>query len=246
VEATVRLIMGYTNIEWTDKSWNPTTGCDKISKGCKYCYADSLSAKLQNEKVRKFRNGFQLTQHDYVLRDPYLWVEPQLVFVNSMSDLFHEKVEIEFLKKVFKVMNETPRHTYQILTKRDERMLALQDQFTWSKNIWMGVSVENERVTKRIDALRRSVASVKFLSCEPLIGPLHNVNLSGIDWVIVGGESGPVCRPMKEDWVIDLRDQCKSSGVPFFFKQWGGKNKKAAGRLLQGKVYEEMPNSDCK
>jgi protein gp37 len=233
--------MAATNIEWTEITWNPTTGCNKVSSGCKFCYAERLAEQLQNENVRKYANGFNLTMHDYELKRPYKWNEPQLVFVNSMSDLFHQDVPLEFLKRVFKVMNETRQHTYQILTKRDSRLLQLNDQLNWTKNIWMGVSVEDERVVSRIDSLRKTDAAVKFLSCEPLIGPLINLNLKSIDWVIVGGESGLTPRPMAEEWVQDIRLQCKRAGVKFFFKQWGGRNKKAAGRLLNGRTYDEMP-----
>jgi protein gp37 len=233
--------MAESNIEWTEKTWNPTTGCNKVSQGCKYCYAEGMALRLQKDGVRKYRNGFDVTVHEYELNTPYRWPEPSLVFVNSMSDVFHEAIPVEFIKRIFKVMNETPQHTYQVLTKRDKRLLEVQEQLKWTKNIWMGVSVEDEKVVRRIDSLRQSKAAVKFLSLEPLIGPLPSLNLEGIDWVIVGGESARTPRPMKQEWVFEILHQCRKADVPFFFKQWGGRNKKAAGRMLNGKIYDEMP-----
>ncbi|WP_018611848.1 DUF5131 family protein [Segetibacter koreensis] len=233
--------MALSNIEWTQMTWNPTTGCTKVSAGCKYCYAEGLSLRLQTDKVNKYRNGFKVTLHEYELATPYKWKTPQLVFVNSMSDLFHPDIPTDFIERVFNVMNETPQHTYQILTKRDERLLQVCAELNWTQNIWMGVSVEDERVISRIDSLRKTNAAVKFLSCEPLIGPLPNLNLENIDWVIVGGESGLTPRPMQKEWVLDIFRKCRASSIPFFFKQWGGKDKKAAGRLLNGRTYDEMP-----
>ncbi len=193
--------------------------------------------------VEKYRNAFKLTLHEDALDIPYTWKKQNIVFVNSMSDLFHPKVPLSFIQKVFKVMNENPQHTFQVLTKRADRLFELHNELKWSHNIWMGVSVENEMVISRIDLLRRTGARTKFLSCEPLIGPLPNLNLDSIDWVIVGGESGRLARPMDEEWVLDIMDQCTAADVAFFFKQWGGTNKKKSGRLLNGRTYDEMPFS---
>jgi len=236
--------MKNSNIEWTDKTWNPVTGCSKVSQGCKFCYAEILAKKLQKQGVKKYKNGFKVTLHPETLGKPNKWKKPCRVFVNSMSDLFHDEVPLSFIQSVFKVMNQNPRHIFQILTKRDDRLVELDKHLTWSKNIWMGVSVEDSRVTSRIDSLRKTSAEIKFLSLEPLIGPLPNLNLQSIDWVIVGGESGVTPRPMKVSWVRDIKKQCEEAEVPFFFKQWGGTNKKRAGRLLDGKIYDEMPPVD--
>jgi protein gp37 len=233
--------MAQSSIEWTEMTWNPTTGCDKISAGCKYCYAEVMTRRLMAMGIDKYKDGFKVRTHEDSLQTPFSWKKSKVVFVNSMSDLFHPKVPIEFIKKVFFVMNETPQHTYQVLTKRAERLYEIHEQLNWTSNIWMGVSVEDERVVKRIDFLRETNAITKFLSCEPLIGPLQNINLKGIDWVIVGGESGRKARPMYESWVWDIKQQCQNEGVKFFFKQWGGTNKKKAGRLLAGNTYDEMP-----
>jgi protein gp37 len=232
--------MAQSSIEWTEMTWNPTTGCDKISAGCKHCYAEVMARRLQAMGVPKYKDGFQLRIHEDALHVPYTWKHQKVVFVNSMSDLFHKDVPLDFIKKVFKVMNET-EHVYQVLTKRADVLLKYHKELKWTHNIWMGVSVENEKVVSRIDLLRKTNAKVKFLSCEPLIGPLPNLNLEGIDWAIVGGESGRKPRQMKEEWVLDIMDQCKANDVKFFFKQWGGTNKKKAGRQLQGKLYNEMP-----
>jgi protein gp37 len=233
--------MAQSSIEWTEMTWNPTTGCNKISAGCKYCYAEVMTRRLEAMGIEKYKDGFKVRIHEDSLSTPYSWKRPKVVFVNSMSDLFHPKVPLEFIKKVFHVMNDTPQHTYQVLTKRADRLFELHNEFNWTKNIWMGVSVEDDRVKDRIDFLRKTNAMVKFLSCEPLIGPLNNLNLKKIDWVIVGGESGRTPRMMKADWVNDIQTQCNKSKVAFFFKQWGGKNKKKAGRELNGKTYSEMP-----
>ncbi|KUJ55973.1 DUF5131 family protein [Chryseobacterium aquaticum] len=233
--------MAQSSIEWTEMTWNPTTGCDKISAGCKFCYAEIMSKRLQAMGLEKYRDNFEVRIHEDALDTPYTWKNSKVVFVNSMSDLFHEDVPLDFIKKVFKVMNNNPQHVFQVLTKRAERLFELHTELRWSHNIWMGVSVENEKVKNRIDFLRNTNARVKFLSLEPLIGPLPNLNLNNIDWVIVGGESGHKPRPMDADWVIDIQEQCKKEDVAFFFKQWGGKNKKAAGRLLNGRTYDEMP-----
>ena len=224
-------------------TWNPTTGCDKISAGCKYCYAEIMARRLQAMGVEKYKDGFELRIHEEALLVPYSWKHQKVVFVNSMSDLFHRDVPLDFIKKVFEVMNET-QHVYQVLTKRADLLLEYHKELKWTHNIWMGVSVENQNAMPRIDLLRQTNAKVKFLSCEPLIGPLPKMNLDGIDWVIVGGESGRKPRAMKEEWVLDIMDQCKAADVKFFFKQWGGTNKKKTGRELQGKTYNEMPSID--
>lgn len=233
--------MAQSSIEWTEMTWNPVTGCTKVSAGCKYCYAEVMAKRLQAMGVEKYKDAFQLAMHEDALNIPYGWKKQKIVFVNSMSDLFHEDVPIEFIKKVFKVMNENPQHTFQVLTKRAERLSKIHGQLKWSHNIWMGVSVENEKVKKRIDHLILTGARTKFLSCEPLIGPLKNLNLFGIDWVIVGGESGRKARPMKPEWALEIMEQCEKANVSFFFKQWGGTNKKKTGRLLNGRTYDEMP-----
>lgn len=222
-------------------TWNPTTGCDKISAGCKFCYAEIMSKRLQAMGVEKYKDNFEVRTHDAALDIPYTWKSSKVVFVNSMSDLFHKNIPLEFIKKVFKVMNDNPQHVFQVLTKRAERLLEVHTELRWTHNIWMGVSVENDKVRGRIDYLRQTNARVKFLSLEPLIGPLKKLDLTNIDWVIVGGESGHKPRPMNPDWVLDIQEQCQANNVAFFFKQWGGKNKKAAGRLLNGRTYDEMP-----
>ena len=233
--------MAQSSIEWTEMTWNPVTGCTKISAGCKHCYAEVMAKRLQAMGVEKYKDAFKVTLHEDALKIPYTWKKQKIVFVNSMSDLFHPKVPLVFIKKVFKVMNENPQHTFQVLTKRAERLFEVHQELKWTHNIWMGVSVENEKVISRIDLLRETNARTKFLSCEPLIGPLDNMNLTSIDWVIVGGESGRSPRAMSEDWVLNIMDQCSAANVAFFFKQWGGSNKKKAGRLLNGRTYDEMP-----
>ena len=233
--------MAESSIEWTELTWNPTTGCSKLSAGCKFCYAEVMSRRLNSMGVEKYRNNFEITVHPDTLRDPFTWSGKRLVFVNSMSDLFHEAVPLTFIMMVFEVMNLNPQHTFQVLTKRGDRLAAVADQLTWSPNIWMGVSVEDDRVLDRIDGLRDTPAHVKFLSCEPLIGPLPKLNLRGIDWVIVGGESGRKPRPMEEQWVLDIQAQCERKHIDFFFKQWGGTNKKKAGRMLEGRTWDAMP-----
>jgi protein gp37 len=233
--------MAQSSIEWTEMTWNPTTGCDKVSAGCKFCYAEIMSKRLQAMGIDKYKDNFEVRTHESALVVPYTWKHGKIVFVNSMSDLFHKDVPLEFIKKVFKVMNENHQHVFQVLTKRAERLFEVHKELKWTANIWMGVSVENELVKNRIDFLRKTNAKVKFLSCEPLIGPLPKLNLKKIDWVIVGGESGHTPRPMDADWVLDIQKQCEKKDVAFFFKQWGGKNKKANGRLLNGKTYDEMP-----
>ncbi|MFN8251001.1 MAG: phage Gp37/Gp68 family protein [Ferruginibacter sp.] len=232
--------MAQSSIEWTEMTWNPTTGCNKISAGCKFCYAEVMARRLQAMGIDKYKDGFKLRIHEDALNVPYTWKHQKVVFVNSMSDLFHKDVPLEFIKKVFKVMNDTP-HIYQVLTKRSDILLKYHKELNWTHNIWMGVSVEDSRVKHRIDDLRKTNAKTKFLSCEPLIGPLPKMNLKKIDWVIVGGESGRTPRPMDADWVLDIQEQCEKAGTAFFFKQWGGTNKKKNGRLLNGKIYDEMP-----
>lgn len=233
--------MAKSSIEWTQETWNPTTGCTKVSKGCKFCYAEVLSKRLQAMGQEKYKDNFEVRVHSKTLIIPYKWKKPRVVFVNSMSDLFHEEISLDYIKKVFKVMNDNPKHTFQLLTKRAERLLELNAELTWTPNIWMGVSVEDQLVENRIDFLRETNTHVKFLSLEPLLGALPNMNLNRIDWVIVGGESGKKARPMEKDWVIDIQQQCEKAEVVFFFKQWGGLNKKKAGRLLNGRTYDAMP-----
>jgi protein gp37 len=233
--------MAQSSIEWTEMTWNPTTGCSKISAGCKFCYAEVMSKRLQAMGVDKYRQGFQVAIHEDALQIPFGWGGNKLVFVNSMSDLFHPEIPVEFIKRVFQVMNNTPQHTYQVLTKRAERLYELNQELNWTENIWMGVSVEDNRVVGRIEYLRQTAAKTKFLSCEPLIGPLTDLDLTNLDWVIVGGESGRRPRPMQELWVWDIMQQCRVQEIAFFFKQWGGINKKKSGRLLGGQTYDEMP-----
>ncbi|CCH54502.1 Gp37Gp68 family protein [Fibrisoma limi BUZ 3] len=234
--------MADTSIEWTGKTWNPTTGCTKISQGCKFCYAETMHRRLRAMGQPKYSEPFTTLQtHPGELHLPYKWRKPELIFVNSMSDLFHKDIPLTFIQKVFAVMCEASWHTYQVLTKRADLLAEYSPAINWSDNVWMGVSVESEEHVWRIDALRRTGAKVKFLSLEPLIGPLPNLDLTGIDWVIVGGESGRKPRPMQREWVEDIQRQCEAAGVAFFFKQWGGTNKKAAGRLLNGRTYDEMP-----
>ncbi len=233
--------MAQSSIEWTESTWNPITGCDKISPGCKHCYAEAMATRLQAMGQINYANGFDLTLQPHMLRRPLDWKKPQVIFVNSMSDLFHRDVPVEYVRAVFAVMEQAHWHEFQILTKRADRLEELSAKLPWPKNIWMGVSVENSDYTYRIDHLRRTPATVKFLSIEPLLGPISNLSLVGIDWVIVGGESGRRPRPMCESWVREIRDQCDHAKVPFFFKQWGGVNKKAAGRLLEGRTWDDMP-----
>lgn len=230
-----------SRIEWTESTWNPVTGCTKISPGCTHCYAERMAARLQLMGTAKYANGFKLTCHEDVLGDPLKWKRPQVVFVNSMSDLFHQSVPTDFIHRVFETMRKASWHQFQVLTKRSDRLLQLNKELDWSPNVWMGVSVESDKWRFRVDDLRQTHAKTKFLSLEPLIGPLANLDLRGIHWVIVGGESGPGARPMKEEWAVDLRDQCQTVNVPFFFKQWGGTNKKRTGRMLQGQYWDELP-----
>jgi len=228
-------------IEWTESTWNPLTGCTKISPGCKHCYAERMALRLQAMGQPNYANGFALTLHENALELPLRWRKPQTIFVNSMSDLFHEAVPVEFIFKIFDVMCRANWHRFQILTKRSARLFELSPRLPWRAHIWMGVSAERIDYTFRIDHLRKTAATIKFLSLEPLLGRLPGLNLRGIDWVIVGGESGPGARPMNPAWVTEIRDQCVSAGVPFFFKQWGGTRKKKTGRKLEGRTWDEMP-----
>lgn len=230
-----------SSIEWTESTWNPITGCNKISPGCKNCYAERLSKRLKAMGQDNYKNGFKLTLQPQMLELPLNWKKPQTIFVNSMSDLFHKNVPLDYIQQVFDVMKRASWHRFQVLTKRADRLAELSSELEWSPNIWMGVSVETQKYVHRIDELRQTGAKVKFLSLEPLLGALKNLNLKEIDWVIVGGESGYGARPIKEDWVLEIREQCQNFDVPFFFKQWGGFNKKKTGRLLEGKTWDEMP-----
>jgi protein gp37 len=233
--------MSQSSIEWTELTWNPTTGCNKLTAGCKFCYAEIMSRRLKAMGLEKYKNNFKLTLHPDTLDLPYSWKKPKLVFVNSMSDLFHKDVPLAYIKRVFEVMNKTPMHTYQVLTKRADLLAKYDKHLNWTPNIWMGVSVENDKVTDRIDYLRNTGAQTKFLSLEPLLSALPKLNLKNMDWAIVGGESGPKARPMKKEWVLDIKKQCEKADVAFFFKQWGGVRKSTTGRTLDGKTYSEMP-----
>lgn len=231
-----------SGIEWTESTWNPVTGCAKLSPGCKHCYAERMAERLQAMGQENYRNGFRLTLQPHMLEVPLRWKRPQKIFVNSMSDLFHRDVPVDYILRVFSVMRRAHWHRFQILTKRSDRLVELDLLLDWAPNIWMGVSVESDEYRPRMDDLRKTGAVLKFLSLEPLLGPLHNLDLHGIDWVIVGGESGCGARVVDPAWVIDLRNQCLDARVPFFFKQWGGRNKKKAGRLLDGKTWDQMPS----
>jgi protein gp37 len=227
-------------IEWTEATWNPVTGCDKVSPGCAHCYAERMTRRLQALGQKNYSDGFAVRVHEHMLRHPFRWKRPLRVFVNSMSDLFHRDVPAGFIRRVFNTMNQADWHQYQVLTKRSDRLVELSEELPWAENIWMGVSVENQRQSFRVDHLRRSGARVKFLSLEPLLGPLV-LDLSDMDWVIVGGESGPGARPMRPEWVAAIHEQCVSHGTPFFFKQWGGVFKKRNGREFDGRTWDEMP-----
>ena len=233
--------MAQSKIEWTESTWNPVTGCKKISPGCKNCYAERLSKRLKAMGQANYKNGFKLTLQPQMLELPLKWKKPQTIFVNSMSDLFHTEVPLEYIQQVFDVMKRANWHRFQVLTKRADRLADINAELDWAPNIWMGVSVESQKYVNRIDDLRATGAKTKFLSLEPLLGPLTDLNLSDIDWAIVGGESGYGARPIKEQWVLNIRRQCVDHNVPFFFKQWGGFNKKKTGRLLEGRTYDEMP-----
>jgi protein gp37 len=237
----IALMPNRSSIEWTESTWNPVTGCSKISQGCKHCYAERMAKRLKAMGMERYRNGFKVTLQPDTLELPLRWKRPQIVFVNSMSDLFHEKVPLRYIRRVFRVMERAEQHTFQVLTKRADRLSEVAHRLPWPSNVWMGVSVEDESQTWRIDHLQATEAAVRFLSLEPLIGPLDDLDLSDIHWVIVGGESGPGARPMRGEWCLSIRDQCLAADVPFFFKQWGGVNKKRTGRTLDGAVWDEMP-----
>lgn len=246
--------MAKSQIEWTEVTWNPVTGCDRVSSGCDHCYALTLAKRLKAMGAQKYQAdgdprtsgpGFGLTLHPRVLDEPYRWRHPQVVFVNSMSDLFHARVPLSFVRDVFAVIADTPQHTYQVLTKRSLRLRRAADKLDWPPNLWMGVSVENAAAMTRVDDLRQVPATVRFLSCEPLLGSLPGLDLVGIHWVIAGGESGPRYRPMDLSWVRDIRDTCLAADVPFFFKQWGGRTPKALGRTLDGQQWDQMPRSNA-
>jgi len=240
----------HSDIEWTEATWNPTTGCDKTSPGCDNCYALTLSKRLKAMGQPKYQldgdprtsgPGFGLTLHPDTLDIPRSWTAPRTIFVNSMSDLFHPQVPLDYIASVFEVIADTPQHTYQVLTKRSKRLAAVQDQLPWPENLWIGVSVESSAYRFRVDHLRVVEAAVRFVSAEPLLGPVPNLDLAGIHWVIAGGESGHGARPVDRDWVVDLRDQCEAAAVPFFFKQWGGRTPKAGGRDLDNRTHDDLP-----
>jgi protein gp37 len=240
----------HSAIEWTQATWNPVTGCDRVSAGCDHCYALTLAARLKGMGQAKYQRdgdprtsgpGFALTLHPQELATPRRWRRPRLIFVNSMSDLFHPKVPAGFVAQIFEVMVTTPQHTYQVLTKRPKRARQLLRSWTPAPNVWLGVSVEDDSQVERADILREVPAAVRFLSCEPLLGPLPSLDLARIDWVIVGGESGPDFRPMRAEWAVELRDRCVAAEIPFFFKQWGGRTPKSGGRLLEGRTWDQMP-----
>jgi protein gp37 len=235
-----------SSIEWTESTWNPVTGCSKVSPGCKHCYAERLAARLQAMGSFRYRNGFKVTLQQDIVQLPLSWKQPKVIFVNSMSDLFHKDVPNEYIAQIFETMRLANWHTFQILTKRSDRLAKIAPYLPWPVNVWMGVSVESQKYASRISDLIRVPAAVRFLSVEPLISPIPRLPLRGIEWVIVGGESGPHARPMERKWVLDIRKRCREMGVPFFFKQWGGTNKKAAGRLLDGRTHDEMPVAKLK
>ncbi len=237
--------MTKSKIEWTETTWNPLTGCTKISTGCAHCYAETMALRLQAMGSPNYRNGFKLTMHPHMLLTPYTWKKPRLIFVNSMSDLFHEDVPFKFIEQVFTTIKDTPQHTYQVLTKRSTRLKKIAKELEWPKNLWIGVSIENDDYCYRAKNLCDVQGTVRFLSLEPLLGALPSLDLRNIDWVIVGGESGAKARPIEQRWVLDIRDRCVRSNVPFFFKQWGGRNKKVAGRKLEGRYWDESPLREC-
>ncbi len=233
-----------SKIEWTESTWNPVTGCRKISAGCKNCYAERMAKRLKAMGKELYRNGFEPTLHPEVVERPLRWKKPRIIFVNSMSDLFMKDVPFEFIQTVFDVMNRAERHIFQVLTKRPHIAARYANRLSWTDNIWMGTTIENEKVVNRIKHLQKIPAKIRFLSVEPLISEISELPLEGVDWVIAGGESGPGARPMDAKWVRQIRDECVYYGVPFFFKQWGGVNKKKNGRLLDGRTWDEMPEVD--
>lgn len=236
--------MRTSKIEWTQITWNPTTGCTKVSSGCKNCYAEKMAKRLHSMGNHKYRNCFKLTIHENMISEPYSWQKPRMVFVNSMSDLFHEDIPDDFIASIFKSMNDNQKHIFQILTKRSERLAKISKKLKWTPNIWMGVTVEDKFNIKRIFDLENIDAKIKFISCEPLLSQISNLDLRNIHWMIVGGESGFNARPMRKSWVVDIKSQCIKYNVPFFFKQWGGPNKKKSGRILNGETFSEMPESN--
>lgn len=231
----------YSHIEWTQMTWNPVTGCTKISPGCKHCYAERMAKRLKAMGVARYQNGFAVTLHEDMLKTPFTWKTPRLVFVNSMSDLFHHDVPLEFIQRAFETMEQCSQHTFQVLTKRSDRLREVAGRLLWPRNVWMGVSVENAAEVHRVHDLQQVPAFVRFLSVEPLLGPIERLPLEGIHWVIVGGESGPKARAMQPEWVEKIQEQCQDAEVPFFFKQWGGTRKDRTGRELHGQIYDEMP-----
>lgn len=233
--------MAQSKIEWTEETWNPITGCTKCSDGCTHCYAATFARRLQAMGNPRYKNGFEVTIHEDLFEKPLEWKKPKLIFVNSMSDLFHEDIPDEIIIRLFDVMNKSPMHTFQVLTKRTKRLLELSPKLNWTKNIWMGVSIENENVISRCKDLIGTDAYIKFISAEPLLGRLTKLDLVGIDWLIVGGESGAGSRPIEESWVLELQEKAMQSGTAFFFKQWGGFNKKKNGKLLRGKIVQAYP-----
>ncbi len=234
--------MGISKIEWTEVTWNPITGCSKISDGCINCYAAAFAKRLKAMGNIRYKNGFQPTVHEDLIDLPFQWKTPKRVFVNSMSDIFHEQIPDKYILQIFETMNQCRQHEFQVLTKRPERLSSLNDKIVWTDNIWMGVTIESDKYLNRADMLRNCGARIKFISAEPLLSRLNNLNLTDIDWLIVGGESGPHCRPIKKEWVEELLDLAKYNNTAFFFKQWGGFNKKKNGKLLNGKIYQDYPN----
>lgn len=234
--------MGISKIEWTEVTWNPITGCSKISDGCINCYAAAFAKRLKAMGNIRYKNGFQPTVHEDLIDLPFQWKTPKRVFVNSMSDIFHEQIPDKYILQIFETMNQCRQHEFQVLTKRPERLSSLNDKIVWTDNIWMGVTIESDKYLNRADMLRNCGARIKFISAEPLLSRLNNLNLTDIDWLIVGGESGPHCRPIKKEWVEELLDLAKDNNTAFFFKQWGGFNKKKNGKLLNGKIYQDYPN----
>jgi len=235
-----------SSIEWTNTTWNPVTGCSKVSPGCQHCYAERMAIRLQAMGQVRYQNGFRVTLHADLLEEPFKWRKPRVIFVNSMSDLFHEEIPFAFIQQVFDTMARCPQHIFQILTKRSQRLRELSSSLLWPENVWMGVSVEQTDMLDRVYDLQHVPASVRFLSCEPLLESLPHLPLEGIHWVIVGGESGPGARPMQSGWVESILRQCEVQNIPFFFKQWGGFRKKRAGRVLHGKIYNDLPQSAYK
>lgn len=230
-----------SSIEWTEATWNPVTGCSKVSAGCAHCYAERFALRLQAAGMAKYKRGFEVTTHEDELETPKGWRKPRMVFLCSMGDLFHAEVPVSFVKRVFQVMESCPQHQFQVLTKRSKRLRAMAHLLPWPRNVWMGVTVENDRETSRVADLQQVPAAVRFLSCEPLLGNIRRLPLTGIGWVIVGGESGPGARIMKPEWVKSVQRQCERAGVAFYFKQWGGTRKHENGRRLDGRIYDEMP-----